>query len=273
MFKVGLSTGVECPKYCSNPCYFCTKETYIDAELAKQTNVTAQINYMIGKIKNKVKAGGYIAYFQDGTSFSGDPLHLYNVFNEAAKHPDILELIISTRPDCLPIDLLNLLCNISKPITIELGVQTVNEKSLKYLNRGHTHKENQAAIDLLLKYSFKIGVHIILGIPDESIVDVQKTLAWINNNNIIKDVKIHHLAIFCGSKLATMVQKEDIIDLDSYIKILSYFITHLRKDLTISRLFTSNLNRQQIMLNQFPGFKRTWINKFMNYHKSHKGKT
>ncbi|MCL2064113.1 MAG: radical SAM protein [Candidatus Cloacimonetes bacterium] len=291
VFKICLSTKIECPKRSlsknnneySDECVFCVKNTFVDTRNSncenyekssppgpyqagqnEENDIISQINYMIDKLKSKVKTGGYIAYFHDNTSLYGDTEYLYTLFKEADRHPEILELIISTRPDYLPEILLKKISELNKPITIEIGVQTTSDKSLKYLNRGHTQADNQKAIEILLKYSFRIGVHIILGIPGETEDDIDKTIHWINSNEMISDVKIHHLAVFKGSKLANMIEKKDIIDLDSYIRLLAYFIRNLRNDLTISRLFTSNLNRHQTMLNNFPGDKRMWINKFLN---------
>ena len=259
VFKLGLSTGIECPKK-DDRCSFCLQNTFIDMGM-KDKNITEQIDYLIEKLRTKVKAGGYIAYFQDGTSSYGDLDYLFSLFSEAENHPQILELIISTRPDYISIEFLDMLKKIKKPITIEIGMQTANDKSLIFLNRGHLHRDTEAALKLLMKYSYKIGVHIILGIPDETFEDIQNTLDFINKNEIIKDVKIHHLAVFDGSKLASQGIKG--ISLDEYIEILAYFIPRLREDITISRLFTSNLNKNQTMLNDFPGVKRMWMNKFV----------
>ena len=269
VFKIGLSTGIDCPNRQSGGCIFCVQNTFVDDNFCSYGNpaivldITSQIDYLIKKLKSKVKSGGYIAYFQDNTSLHGDPDYLFSLFKAADEHPEILELIFSTRPDCLPESILNKLTKLNKPITIEIGIQTTNDKSLKFLNRGHTQADNQRAIENLLKYSFKIGVHIILGIPGETKEDIDRTLDWINSNKVISDVKIHHLAVFKGAKLAEMIEKKDMIDLDSYLVLLAYFVQNLRKDLTISRLFTSNLNRQQIMLNAFPGVKRMWLNRFV----------
>ena len=252
VFKIGLSTGIKCPYNC----HFCVPNTYIEESYTK-SSINEQINQAIQNIKQKVKASGYIAYFQDGTSLYGDPEYLYNLFKQADEHPDILEIIISTRPDCLPETTLNLLQKLNKPVTLEIGVQTTNNQSLAYLNRKHTQEDNQKAIDLLQNYSFKVGIHIILGIPNDNIDNI---IYWINKTKIISDVKIHHLAVYKNSKLSEIISKEDIIDLDCYLEIIKYFLPKLRNDITISRLFSSNLSRDNSMLNNFPGNKRMWLN-------------
>ena len=261
VFKIGLSTGIACP----NKCHFCQKETFVDSTNDTFQTLNLTIDNLIEKIKTKVKASAYIAYFQDGTSFLGDPDYLFNMFKVADNHQDIVELIISTRPDCLPVNILNKLEELSKPVTIEIGIQTTSDDSLLYLNRGHTQSDNDKAIEILNNYNFRVGVHIILGIPGETKQQIDNTLNWINNNMIIKDVKIHHLAVYKGTKLAEIIDKEDIINLEDYLSLLIYFTKNLRKDITISRLFTSNLSKNRTMLNDFPGNKRIWLKKFETY--------
>jgi hypothetical protein len=229
-----------------------------------------QIDYMIDKLKSKVKAGGYIAYFQDNTSSYGDTNYLRSLFNEATTHPQILELAISTRPDYISDEFLQILTEIKKPVTVEIGIQSVNDKSLLFLNRGHSQIDNDQAIMALKKYPFRTGVHIILGIHGETRTDIDKTINWINSHTRINDVKIHHLAVYNDSKLAEIMSKEDIIDLESYINLLTYFVDNLRDDITISRLFTSNLNRHKKMLNNFPGIKREWMNRVMRLYSPQK---
>ena len=263
VFKIGLSTGIECPRReMSEACVFCVKDTFMDNELLLQGSVTGQINFLIQKLKSRVKAGGYIAYFQDNTSLYGDIEYLYRLFEEASNHLEILEVIISTRPDCLSRDILDKLCELKKPVTIEIGVQTVNDKSLSFLNRGHLQSDNQNALDMLSEYKFRVGIHIILGIVGETYKDIDKTLLWINEHTIISDVKIHHLAVFKGSRLSEIIKEDEIISLDEYLELLSYFLNNLREDVVISRMFTSNLNRHKTMLNDFPGVKRDWMNRF-----------
>lgn len=268
VFKLGLSTGIDCPQRLNmsvEPCAFCVQNTFIDNELKNIKSVTRQVDYLISKMQKKLKAHGYIAYFQDNTSSYGDLDYLFSLFKEAENHPQILELIISTRPDYTNDDFLQILKNLKKPFTIELGIQTVNDSSLNFLNRNHTQADNQKAIDLLMKYSYKTGVHIILGIPDESFEQINNTIDWINNYELITDVKIHHLAVFKGSKLEKVMKPEQIINLSDYIKILAFAISNLCDKKTISRLFTSNLNQHQTMLNDFPGIKRVWMNHLLAF--------
>ena len=261
VFKLALDSGYECARR-ENPCAFCVENTFADSDLSEKS-ITQQVDYLIEKLSKKVKAQGYIAYFQDISHYN-DLADLQAKIKEAESHLHILELILAIRPDCLSRELLDMLSSIKKPITIELGVQSVNDNSLLFLNRGHSAADNQRAIEMLQDYPYRCGVHLILGIPGD---DIDSTQYFVNNNQIIKDVKLHHLAVFEGSALAKTMPAEQVISLDRYIAILAYFIQNLREDITVSRLFTSNLSRQHIMLNDFPGVKREWLNRFCNYMK------
>jgi radical SAM protein (TIGR01212 family) len=281
VFKIGLSTGIKCPKKAEDDdCVFCVRNTYMDEKIDSihLLPIHKQIDFMKNKIKSKVKADGFIAYFQDGTSFYGDKSHLISSFVEADEHPDILGLIISTRPDFINAEMLNEIKKLKKSVLVEIGLQSISDKSLAFLNRGHSQLDNQNAVDLLYSYNIPTGVHVILGIPGEDFIDTTKTANWINTNKGIVDVKIHHLAVYRGSKLEQrFIYKDDlgydphrydndaIISLEQYIELLALFVSHLRKDLVISRLFTSNLNKHMRMLNDFPGVKREWLNLFEKY--------
>jgi radical SAM protein (TIGR01212 family) len=278
VLKIGLSTGIQCPQRIQNtPCIFCEPTTFMSDFFENTTSIPAnndilyQINHLANKLK-KLNIHSFIAYFQDNTSLYGDIDYLISLFKVADMHPDILELIISTRPDYIDKIILNKLLEINKPVTVEIGVQTVNDKSLAYLNRGHTQQDNQNTMDLLSTFPFRVGAHIILGIPSESILDINNTIEWINKTTIIKEIKLHHLAVYKNSVLAKKIDINDIIDLDTYIELLIYFLKEIRDDIVISRLFTSNLNRHNIMINNFPGVKREWMNKLANRlnHTQHK---
>jgi hypothetical protein len=266
VFKLPLTTGFPCPRReQNNPCSFCVPNTFVEETFSdNQHSITEQIDYLIEKIRKKVSAGGYIAYFQDissiakGRSLAVKIGSILSQLSDATNHHSILELIVATRPDTLTIELLDMLNTIKKPVTIEIGIQSADDNTLSFLNRGHTHDDNISAIQILSQYDLRVGVHIILGSPND---DVNKTIDFINSNPVINDVKIHHLAVFCGSKLAETMHPSQIISLDEYIPLLTYFIKNLRADLTISRLFTSNLNRHQTMLNDFPSVKRNWMNR------------
>ena len=265
VFKLGLSTSLPCPQRLQNsPCSFCVADTFIDNELKNIPEISQQIDFLISKISDKVfkvnQKKAYIAYFQENTSSYGNLDYLYSLFKQADNHPQILEIIISTRPDYLSADFLKMLKNLSKPVKLEIGIQTIHDKSLKLFNRNHTQQDNINAINLLSENSVDTGVHLIIGSPLETLKDILETIDWVNNQAIISDVKLHNLIVYKDAEISCKLKEQDIINLEQYIQYLTEIIKNLRPNMIISRLFTSNLNRHQKMLNNFPGIKKHWLN-------------
>lgn len=269
VFKLGLSTGIPCPHKLNNKgCSFCVDNTFIENQLSQIKEIKHQIDFLIKKISSKInkteKDLGYIAYFQDNTSSYGDTNLLFNKFNQAVKHPKILEIIISTRPDYINTEFLEMIKNLNKPVTIEIGIQSIHNENLELYNRGHTQNDNVNAIELLQKFNINTGAHLIIGSPydiaDNNLKTIE-TIKWVNRQLIIKDVKLHHLAVFTDAYLKDSIDISKIINLETYLKTLVAIIKILRPDISISRFFTSNLNQHQKMLNDFPGIKKIWLNR------------
>ncbi|HOE91758.1 MAG TPA: TIGR01212 family radical SAM protein [Candidatus Cloacimonadota bacterium] len=264
MFKIGLSTGLECPQRVNNsPCIFCEPKSFIDNESKELGSITQQIDYLTNKISKQYRDIGFIAYFQDNTSTYGDFAFLKKLFTEAINHPLINEVIISTRPDYINEDLLSFFSRMEKDVTFELGIQTIHDKSLQFLNRNHSHQHSIDAINLLKKYSFRVGAHILLGIPNETKADILSTIDFINRAGV-DDIKIHHLIAYkntqYGAIYDSVIHSIAYSSLDEYCDLLIEIIRVLNPNTIISRLFTSNLNRQGNAKNQFAGVKRQWIN-------------
>ena len=278
MFRIGLSIQKTCPHQAKNGgCIFCLPNTFTDANLDKIQSVKDQIDYLIPKIEKKCGQVGYIAYFQDNTSTYGDPEFLKRCFLEADNHQMIDEIIISTRPDYLNSEMIKIFSCLNKPLTIEIGIQTIHDKSLLFLNRNHTQQDNEDSINLLKEHDIRTGVHLILGIPCETTKDVMETIYWINLKKI-SEVKLHHLIAYEGTKLGDLFINKQIkfpfSSFEDYLLLLSKIILKINPNCNISRFFTSNLNQTMSALNQFPGIKKIWLNeltKYLNQHDIHQG--
>ncbi|MCB5251295.1 MAG: TIGR01212 family radical SAM protein [Candidatus Cloacimonadales bacterium] len=263
-YKIGLSIGQECPqRIIHSPCIFCLPQSFIDQKSKHLPTITNQIDFLTSKLKKQYGDISFIAYFQDNTSTFGDIDYLKNVFDQAFYHPLIKEVIISTRPDYINRDVLNLFKSYEKDLKFEIGMQTIHDKSLLFLNRNHTQKDTDAAIKLIKQYKYMIGVHLLLGIPHESIGDILQTIEYVNAHNI-NEVKIHNLIAYKNTRYGELYKSKNLpfaySNLSEYCELLIRIIGHLNPSIVISRLFTSNLNRQGNALNQFPGVKTEWIN-------------
>ncbi len=267
-FRIGLSTGYPCPHRSKNGgCIFCLPDTYTDITGSKPS-LSEQIAVMKEKVSNGSSSLKYLAYFHHETSTSGDIAVLKQLFNEALLHSGVVGLALSTRPDFINSEILKILEELNKEVFVEIGMQSVHHKSLAFLQRGHTFGETKQAIELCADYGFNLGVHLIVGIPGETMEDMLETVAYINSNKHINYVKLHNLVAYKGTALA---EHKDIslLNLDEYIQIIGVIISHFRQDLVIDRFFTSNVNRTGLALNPFPGNKRVWTNRLLNYFNEH----
>lgn len=262
VYRVGLSLGIPCPHRAEGGCIFCNPETFRGKYQVEGRTIAEQLK--IGKeiIKKHTGAEKFAAYFQDETSTAGDIEYLQNAFETTLADEDVLELAVSTRPDYVNKDVITLFKRLNKPATLEIGLQSIHEKSLYYLRRGHNFSASRQALDLCAEFGIRTGVHLILGIPGETQKDMLATIKWISSRPEIKEVKFHNLVIYKGTELAEMWKRKEVKQqtIRQHIDNLCQAITFLRKDIVISRLFTSNMLFNDLQVEKFPGNKTKWMN-------------
>jgi len=262
IFRVGVSTGITCPHRLAGGCLFCNPQTFRGAYQQENLSIEEQLEKGIEILKHNSKAKSYIAYFQDETSSAGELNYLQDIFTRAINYPGIRGLTISTRPDYVNEEICELLGSFNKPVSIEIGMQSIHEKSLKYLERGHSHQDTIQAIEVCRKWDIKTGVHLIMGIPGESMQDMIDTILWISDNQGIQEIKLHNLVIYSGTRLGELWENGEAkqMPIDEYIEILSELIPWVKKDIVISRLFTSNILHNDLAVEPMPGNKTKWMN-------------
>ncbi|MBT3169614.1 MAG: TIGR01212 family radical SAM protein [Candidatus Cloacimonetes bacterium] len=264
VFRVGLSLGKICPhRLKNNGCVFCNPETFTGEYQSQNLSIKAQLENAIPRIKRACGDVALLAYFQDETSTAGSLDFLKVKFKQALSHPEIIGLVISTRPDFVNLEILELLKSFQVPLTIEIGLQSIHDKSLKLLNRGHTFEQAEKTIQQCGENGLDVGVHLIMGIPGESFADMKKTVQWISANKFIKQVKFHNLVVYKNTKLAEM--NLPILTIDEYIEALANLLPHLRKDIVVTRLFTSNVRKNQLAVDNITGNKTKWMAKLRDY--------
>ncbi len=264
VFRVGLSTGRICPHRIENGgCIFCNPETFTGEYQSQNLSIEAQLGNAIPRIKKACGDVALLAYFQDETSTAGNLDFLRKKYAEALSHPEIIGLVVSTRPDFVNLEIINLLKSFQVPVTIEIGLQTIHDKSLKLLNRGHTFEQAETAIKLCGENGLDVGAHLIMGIPGETFDDMKKTVKWVSENKFIKQVKFHNLVVYKNTKLAEM--NLPTLQIDEYIKTLANLLPHLRKDIVVTRLFTSNVRKNQLAVDNISGNKTKWMAKLRDY--------
>ncbi len=262
VYRVGLSTGVPCPhRVRAGGCIFCDPRTFTGAYQEEGLSVTEQLNRAVPWIKRACGVSRLLAYFQDETSTAGDIEFLHQKFSEALSYPDVIGLVLSTRPDYIDPKIIELLASFSVPVTIEIGMQSLHDQSLKYLRRGHNMQQTEEAIKLCGEAGLTVGVHLILGIPEETFSDMKKTIQYISENSYIQQVKFHNMVVYKNTELAKMIRPEQIYSLADHIENLGRLLPYLRGNIAVTRLFTTNVRKDQIALGDYPGNKPKWINR------------
>lgn len=252
-YKIPLALNTICPNRKSGACVFCLQSSFSYSCSSKPIN--KQISEYFNKTPKNPNNFAYLAYFQDETTGAVDIEVLENAFKTVLQNPKIKGIICSTRPDYFSKNFAALVKKYNA--TVEIGLQTIHNKSLKLLNRNHTFEDFEKAYSLAEEFNIKLGVHLIIGIPDESFENMLKTINYVNSKPNITEVKLHNLVVYKGTKLATMPYK--VINIEQYIDILAKILSLIDKSKIISRLFTSNFRMQEISVNT-TGTKKLWLN-------------
>ena len=190
VYKVTLNGGMSCPnrdgKLGTRGCIFCSAGGSGDFAADSSLSITEQIDRQISILSAKRPIHKYIAYFQAFTNTYAPVEYLEKIFTEALSHPGIAALSIGTRPDCLGKDVVTLLSRLNrqKPVWVELGLQTIHEKTAAYIRRGYPLSCFEDAVRRLRSEDIEVIVHTILGLPGESTQDILNTMEYLNHQDI-----------------------------------------------------------------------------------------
>lgn len=242
VYKISLDCGFTCPNRDGtlgyDGCIFCSEGGSGDFAESRALGVTEQIESGKEKVKNKIKSEKYIAYFQAFTNTYADVNTLEKMFSEAINHPDIVALSVATRPDCLEQEKVELLSRLNKikPIFVELGLQTVNEKTAKYIRRGYTLDVYDDAVERLHKQGINVVTHIIIGLPNETKEDMLSSVKYVCK--VTDGIKLQLLHILKGTDLAKdyFEHKFDILSLEEYTDIIAECVKIIPENVVIHRL-------------------------------------
>ena len=243
VYKISLDGGFTCPnrdgKAGTQGCIFCSKGGSGDFAESREMSITEQIESGKKKVEKKIKSGKYIAYFQAFTNTYAPVEILRQKYEEAINHPDIVALSIATRPDCLGDDVLRLLneMNKIKPVFVELGLQTIHQKSAKYIRRGYDLSVYNKAVRDLKKIGVNVVVHVILGLPNESENDMHETVKYVCESGA-NGIKLQLLHVIDGTDLAKDYEKGlfKTLEFDEYINLIVKCVKIIPKDIVIHRL-------------------------------------
>lgn len=243
VYKISLDGGFTCPnrdgKTGTRGCIFCSKGGSGDFAENREMSITEQIESGKKKVEKKIKSGKYIAYFQAFTNTYAPVETLRQKYEKAINHPDIVALSIATRPDCLGDDVLRLLdeMNKIKPVFVELGLQTIHQKSAKYIRRGYDLSVYDKAVMDLKKIGVNVVVHVILGLPNESENDMLETVKYVCESGA-NGIKLQLLHVIDGTDLAKDYEKGlfKTLEFNEYVNLIVKCVEIIPNDIVIHRL-------------------------------------
>lgn len=243
IFKVSLDGGFTCPnrdgKVAHGGCIFCSDAGSGEFAGNRRKSITEQIDEQLEFLKDKVKDKKVIAYFQNFTNTYGDVNYLREIYYEALNHPKVLGLAIGTRPDCIEDDTLELLKEINEKhfFWIELGLQTIDDKVAKLINRGYPLSTYLETTKKLKDSGIKFVTHMIVGLPKEEREDILNTAKCIVQSGAW-GIKIHSLHIIKGTPLERLYNDTNfkVFTLDEYVDIVVTILKFLPDKMVVHRV-------------------------------------
>ncbi|OUN29330.1 TIGR01212 family radical SAM protein [Blautia sp. An81] len=266
IYKTALNGGMTCPNrdgtLGERGCIFCSQGGSGDFAGDRRDSITEQINKQAEKLAQKRNASAFIAYFQAYTNTYAPVEYLRKIYTEAINHPQVAAVSIGTRPDCLGPDVLALLeeLNQIKPVWIELGLQTIHERTAAYIRRGYPLSCFEEAVKALRQRDLDVIVHTILGLPGESRQDILETMEYLNRRDI-QGIKLQLLHVLKGTDLAQdyLEGRFSVYTMEEYLDILIDCLEHLSPDIVIHRL-TGDGPKDLLMAPLWSSKKRTVLN-------------
>lgn len=243
VYRIALNGGMTCPNRDGTlghrGCIFCSRGGSGEFAQSPTLSITEQIEEGKKLLNRKQKDGKYIAYFQAFTNTYAPLPYLEKIFTEAINHPDIVALSIATRPDCLPEETVSLISNLNKtkPVWVELGLQTSKESSAQFIRRGYENSVYEKAVYDLKNNGIEYIVHIILGLPGETKEDMLNTVKYVSAFEP-NGIKLQLLHVLKDTDLADcyMQGQFETLTQEEYIDVLITAIEHLPKKTIIHRL-------------------------------------
>ena len=264
--KLSLNAGLNCPNrdgaVSFGGCVFCGEDGSGTFAGPHNLSIASQIEHQKHMQNRKWNVDAFVAYFQSYSNTYAEVSKLRTLYNEAINVPQVCALGIATRPDCLSDDVLDLLesYNAQTHLWVELGLQTIHEKTAQWINRGYTLDVFQKAVHRLKSKGIEVVVHIILGLPGETEQDMLKTASYLARLGV-DGIKIHLLHVVEGTKLARQFQESPlpILSQDAYTTLVVKVLERLPERVVIHRL-TGDGAKDTLVAPRWPLHKRAVLN-------------
>lgn len=241
--RISVDAGFTCPSrdgsLDTEGCIFCGGHGSGSYGIRRDLDIVAQLEDGKEVMRRKYRASQFIAYFQAYSNTYASIDQLRGLFSQALTVPNIVGIIIATRPDCLPDDIIEYLAELSRHtyLWLEIGLQSIHDESLVRINRRHDHACSVAAIERARNQSLRVCAHIILGLPGETREQMLAMAGELNRLGV-EGVKLHLMHVMKGTRLAEMYGRGEVkvLDRDDYAGLVCDFLELLDPRILIHRL-------------------------------------
>lgn len=247
--KISVNAGFTCPNRDgtkgSGGCTYCNNRTFNPEYCRPVLTVTEQLEQGKRFFGRKYKDMRYLAYFQAYTNTYGDEEQLMRRYEEALSVPDVVGVVIATRPDCVSDTLLERLAELRRRawVMVEYGAETACERTLRLINRCHTWTETVDAVERTAAAGIECGAHFILGLPGEDEDTMMRTVEAINGLPL-STVKFHQLQVIRGTELARQLQAGEVEVIrwtaEEYAQVCARVLQRLRHDIAVERFVSQS---------------------------------
>ena len=274
--KISVDAGFTCPnrdgRISTGGCIFCNNRTFNPSYCDSRRSVSQQLEEGKRFFARKYPDMKYLAYFQAYTNTYASLDRLKALYEEALGVDDVVGIVIGTRPDCVSDELLDYLSALNERtfLIVEYGIESANDLTLQFINRGHTFEQSRQAISKTHQRGILTGGHIILGLPGEDAEESIRQASLISALDL-DILKIHQMQIIRGTALERIYEQKPfhIYSVDEYIRLIASYIQHLRKDLVLERF--ASQSPPDLLVAPHWGLKNyEFTNLLVNYLRQHK---
>ena len=243
VWRVTVDAGFTCPNVDGSValggCVYCDNRSFSPNRRLPHIGVRAQVERGVRILHKYYGADRFLVYFQAATNTYAPVEKLRKLYDEALEHPQIIGLVIGTRPDSVPDEVLDLIQSYCKDrfVSLELGLQTIHQRSLEWMNRGDRVESFVDAVRRCQGRGFEVGAHVILGLPGESRDDMLAT-ADVLGSLPVDAVKLHNLHVVHDTPMEKMYESGEVrmLELDEYVSLVCDFLERLPSTMVIQRL-------------------------------------
>lgn len=243
--KLSVDMGFTCPNRDGNlaigGCVYCNNDSFVPPYARARYSMDEQVSNGMEYLRKRFKAEKFIIYFQSYTNTYDSVEKLEEMYRKALAYDDVVGLAVGTRSDCVDEEKLDMFEELAKDyyISLEYGIESIYDKTLEFMNRGHDYQSVLDAIEMSKGRSFEIGAHIIVGMPTETKEEMLQMADEVSSLGI--DVfKVHNLHIVRNTPLARMYKQEpfELFGFEEYVSFIVDFLERISPDMIIERLFT-----------------------------------